>query len=397
MGPSGQVRNVLIYRVGSLGDTVVALPALWSVRKRFADARITVLSNLPTGGDPKQAPLRAILPIPALADAFLDYAADARGWRVAVDLARAVRRLRPDILVYLMPPRSIRQRARDWVFFRWVCGISRIVGLRFGGDSQRHRRLGRALGECELEAVRLLRLVGLRTEGDALDSPCFDLLLSPTERAAAARALAVWGAGTPYIVCAPGTKMPAKDWGEERWSAWASGCGDLAERYRLVLIGAADESARADRIAGAWLGRALNLCGQLSPRESAAVIAGAELFVGNDSGPMHLADALDVPIVAVFSAHERAGIWFPWRAPNRVLRHDVPCAGCRLQVCPVRGHPCVSGIDVDDVLAATREMMAWVINEHDRGGQSLPRDACGARAAAAQAYGSAAGAGLVRS
>lgn len=106
-----------------------------------------------------------------------------------------------------------------------------------------------------------------------------------------------------------------------------------------------------------WTGKVINLCGELAPRETAAVLRKAELFLGSDSGPMHLAAAAGVPCVIAFAARTRPGIWFPHGAANRVLYRNVDCAGCNLETCIEQKKKCLTSITVDDMLAASIE--AW--------------------------------------
>ena len=138
----------------------------------------------------------------------------------------------------------------------------------------------------------------------------WDLRLTDAEKSAARFALGQL-AGMPLMVCGPGTKMQAKDWGQENWRALLA---DLAREYSgfgLALIGANEDAEVSDYAAADWAGPCVNLCGKLSPRETAAVLAGASVFLGPDSGPMHLAACFGVPCVIAFSARGLPGVWYP--------------------------------------------------------------------------------------
>ena len=101
----------------------------------------------------------------------------------------------------------------------------------------------------------------------------------------------------------------------------------------------------------------LNLCGALTPRESAAVFARATLFLGHDSGPGHLASAVQTPTITVASARNLPGIWFPYGSRNRVLYHSVDCQGCELLVCIEQKKKCILSITVDEVLAQVTPLL----------------------------------------
>ena len=91
---------------------------------------------------------------------------------------------------------------------------------------------------------------------------------------------------------------------------------------RLVFFGAPEEFYRSARLATAWTGKALNLCGCLTPRESAAAIEHARLYIGHDNGPMHLASAAGVPCVAMFGDFNAPQRWHPMGRGNRMI-HDL--------------------------------------------------------------------------
>jgi len=120
------------------------------------------------------------------------------------------------------------------------------------------------------------------------------------------------------------------------------------------------EFDRSERLAKRWRGPVLNVCGRLSPRESAALIGKAIAFVGHDSGPMHLAASVGTPCVAIFSAQDKPGVWFPFGTRNRVLYHQTDCYGCLLQVCIARKKECIRSITVEQVVNALVEVAAGV-------------------------------------
>ena len=80
----------------------------------------------------------------------------------------------------------------------------------------------------------------------------------------------------------------------------------------MIFIGVQDEFERSQELLSFWKGPVLNLCGKLSVRQSAAVLSFATLFIGHDSGPMHLAAAVNIPCVAIFSRHAQPGCSFPF-------------------------------------------------------------------------------------
>jgi ADP-heptose:LPS heptosyltransferase len=87
-----------------------------------------------------------------------------------------------------------------------------------------------------------------------------------------------------------------------------------------VFVGARDDSERSERLRACWPGAfAVDLCGRLTPRESAAVIERADLFIGHDSGPLHLADAVGTPCVGLFGSYNAPKIWHPSGVDTHII------------------------------------------------------------------------------
>jgi heptosyltransferase III len=349
-------RRVLIYRLGSLGDTLVALPALHLVARAFPNAERRMLTNFPV--NVKAPPAAAILEHTGLVHGFVRYAAGTRSPRELLPLWWKLARWRPDVLVYLGPARGIAGVKRDATFFR-LCGIRRLVGVPLTEEMQRHR-WNEEEDALEPEAARLARTLG--ELGDAhLDSPeSWDLHLTPEEHARAADALAAAN-GLPFLAVSVGTKVQSKDWGRENWRALLSRLAESYPGYGLALAGAAEESDASEFAAGGWResggGPVANLCGRLTPRESAAAFVRSRVFVGHDSGPMHLAAAVQTPCVAIFAARNKPRVWFPYGQQHRVIYHKTECWGCGLETCIVERKRCLTSITVDEVLTEIRAVL----------------------------------------
>ncbi|MGA8531261.1 MAG: glycosyltransferase family 9 protein [Acidobacteriaceae bacterium] len=337
------VRRVLIYRLGSLGDTVVALPALHLVERSFPNAERRLLTNTPTHSNAPAA--FAVLQGSGLVHGCMDYPWKTRSF---VNLARLwlqIVRFRPQVVVYLMPIRNTEKRD-EW-FFR-LCGVRQMVGFPKGDmrDS-----LYDAENELwEREAARLLRCVHELGTVEIDDLANWDLRLTPDEEKTACDLLKPF-ADRPLIACGPGTKMQAKDWGQENWRKLLARLSSELPGHGLVLVGAKEDAAMTDYAAAEWRGPVVNLCG-LPPRETAAVLRQTELFLGPDSGQMHLAAAYGVPCAIVFSSRIRRGTWFPAGRGHQVVYHTVECSHCNLQVCIEKQRKCIMSISVEEMLSA---------------------------------------------
>jgi heptosyltransferase III len=346
-------RRVLIYRLGSLGDTIVSLPALHLVASAFPDAQRILLTASAVGS--KAPPAAAILGDQNLVHGYIEYPLGTRKPSDIAHLVRHIREMQFDVLVYLAASRGLPTVIRDAIFFT-LCGIRRIIGLPLSLDRRRNR-IDSDTGTLEYEASRLCRCISDLGAVDLDDVNSWNLFLSADETANAARAVSGWAYAKTFITASIGTKVDVKDWGHHNWRGMLDAVQRRYPTIGLVVLGAADEHAASAEVTRSWGVRALNLCGQISPREAAALLAQSRLFVGHDSGPAHLAATAGVPVIAIFSARNKPRVWFPYGRDHRVIYHQTECYGCNLSVCTRYQKKCITSISVDEVLEQISQVL----------------------------------------
>lgn len=351
--------KVLVYRMGSMGDTLVALPAFRLVRHAFPDAKITLLTNKPTGV--KAAPMELILQNTGLHEGTIAYPANLRSYRELQSLRHALQKEHFDLLVYLAKPKGgILTSLRDYLFFR-LCGIRKIIGLPF---SRRHLKCQPKPGtdRHETDCERMMPCLKTLGQPDISERQWWDLGLTPPEQAEAARCLQEHGIGPHFIAASVGTKMQSKDWGESNWTLLLERLAAAHPELGMVMVGSGDERERSQRLLGHWNGPKANLCGSLLPRISGAVLEKASFLICHDSGPMHLAASVGTACIAIFSARTPAGEWFPRGNQHTIFYHRTPCAGCRLEVCIEEKKKCILSISVEDVFQAVETRIRMMAN-----------------------------------
>jgi ADP-heptose:LPS heptosyltransferase len=338
---------VLVFRVGQLGDSIVSLPAIRAIRAAHPGARLVLLTDRQRGLT--AVPSWEVFGPTGLFDdvAYLDVPSRLADYVAA---ARVVRAWAPARLYYLAPmPRTAWQAGRDRLFFRWLCRIPDVVGLRPTDRYPVRDGAGR-LVRLAHESERLLEWIG-QAPAPARAPDCLSVPADDQRRAARALDDAGFG-GHPIVAIAPGSKMTSKLWPEERFGE--VGCAVLRRfpDVRLVVLGSADERSLGDRLCSAWGSATVNLMGRLDVWEAAAILERCALYVGNDTGTMHLAAASGVTCVAIFSARDNPGRWEPSGEGHVVFRRDVPCAGCLLTECIVEDRACLKAIEASEVAAA---------------------------------------------
>jgi heptosyltransferase III len=330
--------EVYVFRAGSLGDTIVSLPAWQAVARRHSSRPLHLIT-----------PSQRIAGIPDTADVYQltgrlgEVIRYDTSWAGLTRTAAAVRQVGRGIVYCLMPERPTIHHLRDLVFMRLVLGL-KTRGVMSAIRLNKRRNWARAAGARLPEWQRLLTCAG----GDAssLTFPLLEPTLDGCETAG--RLLDPFGTA-PFLVACPGSKMPAKRWAGERYQAVFQGFLESHREARVVLVGSPDERELCHSIAASHPDRMLNLAGQLSLDQSVAVFARAVCYLGNDTGAMHLAAAMGRPCVAVFSARDFRGKWEPFGSEHTILREEPACQHCMLTDCTAEKMKCLTMIGVPAV------------------------------------------------
>lgn len=325
------VRRVLVRSPNWVGDAVMSLPVLAGLKRLFPLAEITLLAT------PRVAPLFAAQPG---VTEIIRYPSGRGKWQVLWEL-----RSRFDVALAL--PNSMES-----ALGLWLVGVPSRVGYNTDG---RRLFLKEAIsGRGKLAGLHtvfyflgLLKALG----GVATFTPP-TLYLEPEEEAMGARFLAesgLLGQG-PWVGLSPGAAYgPAKRWEPSRFAALGR---KLHREFgaRLVLLGGDEDRPVADEVKEQLQGPVVDLVGRTSLRQALGLMSQLNLLVTNDSGLMHAAAALSVPLVALFGSTD-PGATGPFTSRATVIRHLQPCSPCFKRTCE-EGYTCLTAISVDEVTAA---------------------------------------------
>ena len=337
-----ELPRALVYRPGSLGDTLVSLPAIAEIRRRCPEHRLTLLTEAPVAGSARVSPWTILKETGWFEDAhcYAVKASTARDrWR-NVALAMRLRAARFDRIFSLAPPRTARQLRVDRSIFRGVVGARRY----YAASTPAWPIAPNASKPVEHEGLRLLRIVSPDATLDALDR--FRLSVPSAEMAEGRHLLSTLGVqpGQVLVGVAPGSARPTTTWPLERFVEVGHALLSEFRDVVLLAIGGAGERSLCDRLCTAWGPRSHNLAGRLSIFGSASVLSRCATFIGNDSGPTHLAAVVGIPCVAIFGARNAPGQWVPLGTQHVVLEERPECAGCMLDDCLHEHTKCLTRI-----------------------------------------------------
>ena len=343
------VQRIVVRGPNWLGDAVMCEPALRGLRRLFPQASLTLLVK------PMVAELFATYPA---IDRILIYedkvrhAGLAGKWKLAGELRRA----RFDLAVLF-------QNAFEAALLAYLAGIPRRYGYATDGRSL---FLSDPVAKPDRRALHqvqyywdLLKPLGLT--GDPTHP---ELSLSPDEERSMAERLAKAGIATTDTIIGlnPGsTYGGAKRWLPDRFAESTERlCRQLNEsggrRTAVVIFGAKGEEQLGGDIAAHLSAPSVNMSGTTTIRELMAAVKRCAVLVTNDTGPMHIASAFRVPVVAIFGPTD----WrttSPYGANHALVRHPVDCAPCMLRECPI-DHRCMNGVSVDQVYQAAVERLS---------------------------------------
>ncbi len=346
------VKKILVRGPNWMGDAVMCAPALDTLRQAFPDSEISLLVR------PAIGELFAGHPSPDHVVSY-DHQGVHAGWRGTIRLARSLRRERYDLAVLF-------QNAFEAAFLGVLAGVP----LRYGyATDGRRLLLTHPVDPPDPKQRRhqvQYYLEMLRPLVQETSAPKPVLHVGHEEEAMADRLLREDGvqASDVLIGLNPGSVYGgAKRWLPERFAAVADRLlVDLRQRsphpVRCLIVGGPGEETLGEAIAQQMVSIPLILSGKTSVRALKAIIKRCHIFVTNDTGPMHVANALGVPVVAVFGSTDplvTAPYNRAWSAA--IVRNPADCSPCLFRECPI-DHRCMTSISADQVLHAAQAMLA---------------------------------------
>lgn len=335
--PLPNINKILVIRVDGIGDLLNSTPAIALLRKNYPSAEITVLAR------PLNAPV--LIGNPDV-DRILIFDRDGKhsGLLARLQLYRELRRERFQLAVAM-------QTAMWTHLVAFLSGATYRLGRyqkRFRSTLTHAWRGKYRKGETH-EVDRNLELVRLICAGEGKRELIFQL--SAAEIAAAEAQLASLGIGKDAFLMGihPGGSSFDKRWPEKQYA-------ELADRFArhdnatILLLRGPEEAKLVQNIQAAMQSDAITYAPE-TIRELGAMLSCCDLVVCNDSGPMHLAAALDVPMVAIFGPTDHVA-WHPLSEKASIVRRDMPCWPCSAHKCKI-GWECTKKLPVEPVWDAT--------------------------------------------
>lgn len=374
------VRRILIIQLDHVGDAVISQVLFPPLRRRYPEAEIHVLAS------PWNQEIFQMIPQIDRIHVWPRnrFQREGRsGWWGRFcwmgELFGWARRLRRERYELAIDVRGELPHA----LLMWLAGIPRRVGWSSGGGKflLTHWPIYRPYRAEVLSRRALLECLGIEPETPArnlwprLEPPeearervaCWlahrhqaTASVSPKRISGAIRANLLrssWDERS-LVICHLGAGTEAKHWPVEHWAELTARL--VARRFTVILVGGKSDQPKAQQVLQLLPGaedQVWDASGQLSLRELAALVEHAEVLVGADSGPAHLAAAVGKPVVVLFSGSNRVFQWRPRGARVQVVHHAVACRPCHRPRCPLPDHPCMRQIRPEEVLQALERLL----------------------------------------
>ncbi len=342
----GSDARILVAQSGFLGDVVLTTPVLAALRRCYPRARLVMLVT------PTAAPL--VAHHPAVDRVIVDD--KRRSTRGLAGWARLAGMLRAERFTIAI---AAHKSFRTGLLLR-AAGIARRVGFgHVPGAALYTERVPRPRALHDRDRIlELLRPLGAYPEAHTERRPWVAFDARAGERAAALLA-PLRGERRPLAGICPGSAWPTKCWPARAYGRLVR----MLETggYRCVLLGGPEEHAVTAAVAQAAGGLGLDLGGRTDIATFAAVLTRMAVVVSNDSAPMHLAAAADVPQVAIFCATVPAQGYGPVGSRAVVVEKDLACRPCGRhggRRCPRGTHDCGELVEPDEVRAAVERVRA---------------------------------------
>jgi len=338
----------LISRTDRIGDVVLSTPVIKALREKFPEAYISVMVAPGT---------KEVVEGNPYIDEVIIYDKELKhkSWSRTLKFAGRLKKKKFDLAVILHPGNRVH-------IIAFLAGIPERIGYnrKLGflvNFRKEHKKQEGSKHEAE---YNFDLLSGLGISGG------YKNLFMPIKQESenyAGELFKKWGInkGDKILAINPGASCPSKIWPVENFAAVAKQLSDVYN-FKILILGGAKEIPLGEKIAGQIKQKAFNLAGSTSISQLASILKRCDLFISNDSGPVHIASALGIPVVSIFGRKQK-GLspkrWGPLGKKDKYLHKEAGCVECLAHNCK-KEFACLKAVTVEDVLKAANEILANV-------------------------------------
>jgi len=340
-----EFKRILIVRTDRIGDVLLSTPVIKALRKKNPDSYIAMMVSPGT---------KDIVEGNPYLDEVIIYDKDAKhkGWLKTLKFAKNLKKKGFDIAIILHPTNRVH-------LVTYLAGIPRRLGY------------DRKLGFLLTDKIPHAKQLGLKHESEynfdllkfiGIEAHDSDLFMPIKDESELSVKKMFEGSGIKkndrMLAIHPCASCPSKIWPAERF---AQAADILAQKYglKIVVIAGPKDIARAQDVIKNMRSTVVDLSGKISVSQLASVLKSCVLFISNDSGPVHMASALGIPVISIFG-RSQPGLspkrWGPTGKKSKVLHKQVGCIECLAHNCQ-KEFACLKAITVQEVVSTAESLL----------------------------------------
>ena len=337
-------KNICIYRVGNVGDIICSLPVFQSIRERYPNARITLLTS---PGNKESLGAKELLEgASCIDDLMVYYSEDIGSIKDKYRLSTILRRKSFDLWITIpVELWNLRTMVRN-LFFIKFCGIKKAIGFKYTTFQK--------LTKYQIEYLKFSDEVDknfniLSSYGLSLHRSGENSLLLETKNID--NLFNLFNLDEKYVVgFVPGAKRLENMWPVDRFVELSNCLNTDIDNLSIVVIGGSDDFLLGEEIKERSQALVFNLCGKTALSDLHYLTLKIDLLISNNTGPMHMSAQNNKRLIGLFSSAEMDGKWFPHGENARILMKRIKCEGCYYNC--QNNFQCMADISVSDVVSA---------------------------------------------
>lgn len=339
--------SIFIFRIGSLGDSIVALPAIKKIHTYY-NQQLHFITNKPDNGI---FPAWELYKHTTYFEDVFEFEYDIQS---IMRLRQYIAKIKgKKILYYFVDKSSFKRNFRNYLFFKLI-GFDEIYGWKECIGKYILRDENAKLLEVESEYKRLENIVDKYISLNKNYEIKYDFLKFSSNFKENSK-IKFNFLSDKFIVLGIGGKTKIQRWDIENYISVLS---NLDTTIKIVILGGNDENKDANVVKNSLINReVINLCGETTILESAYILSKAKVYFGNDTGTLHLASIVGCKCLVISSARNNIGRWNPYGNGHKIIRKKVDCGGCFLSDNCQYDIKCMKDINKNEVLKKLEEIL----------------------------------------
>lgn len=340
-------KNILVFRIGSIGDGICSIPAIMNIKENFPDSKVDILTS--TGINKNLISLESFLN-PIYFDNIINY--DDKSF---YQLIRLLRKNKYDLIIHLTQQGSgLLKSIRDIFFFRFLVGIKSGFGWNVSIINI-FRKTQNKYVIFDDERTRLNNLLADKYNLTIFHTDKFSFSINQNDKNIVDDLYLkkIKNKNLQTIAIVIGAKRLSNRWPITYFKELIE---EFSNTYNIIIIGGKDDISLARDLT--HIPNTYSFCGLLTPLQSGLLFQKCLLTVANDTGPMHLSYAFGTPVVSIFSNRDYPYLWYP-PLNNKNFVHradDIQCSICLSESC-FNDYLCMKKIRPSEVIASVYRLI----------------------------------------